>query len=75
MSDERKIKSLLLLELKLLDELENDVQDIITRLRLHRHFVNSALDLKKVIKTDGGLYLFDEEGEKKVLLFPSKENS
>ena len=77
MSDEQeKIRNLLFLELKILDELENDIRNIITRLQLHRHFVKSALDLRKIIKTDGGLYLFEEdEEEKKVLTFPTKENN
>lgn len=74
MSDQEKIKNMLLLELKLLEELENEVQNIMTRLRLHRHFVYSALELKKVVKTEGGLYLFeDEEDNQKVLTFPTKE--
>lgn len=76
MSDQEKIKNMLLLELKLLEELESDIQNIMNRLRLHRQFVYSALDLKKVIKTDGGLYLFeDEEDDKRVLTFPTKEKN
>jgi hypothetical protein len=76
MSDQEKIKNMLLLELKLLEELESDMQNIMNRLRLHRQFVYSALDLKKVIKTDGGLYLFeDEEDDKRVLTFPTKEKN
>ena len=75
MSEEQeKIRNLLILELKILDELENDIRNIITRLQLHRHFVKSALDLRKIIKTEGGLYLFEEEEEdKRVLTFPSQE--
>ena len=78
MSEEQeKIRNLLILELKILDELENDIRNIITRLQLHRHFVQSALDLRKIIKTEGGLYLFEEEEEeeKKVLTFPSKREN
>tara|TARA_R110002110_G_scaffold27190_14_gene99226 strand:- start:1275 stop:1502 length:228 start_codon:yes stop_codon:yes gene_type:complete len=75
MSEEQKIKSMLLLELGMLDELESDIQKIMNRLRLHKHFVKTVLDLKKVVKTDGGLYLFEEEGETKVLTFPTKEKN
>ena len=77
MSEEQeKIRNLLILELKILDELENDIRNIITRLQLHRHFVKSALDLRKIIKTEGGLYLFEEEEEdKRVLTFPSREEN
>ena len=78
MSDEQeKIRNLMILELKILDELESDIRNIITRLQLHRHFVQSALDLRKIIKTEGGLYLFEEEEEeeKKVLTFPSKREN
>mgnify|MGYP003152455206 FL=1 len=76
MSDQEKIKNMLLLELKLLEELESDIQNIMNRLRLHRQFVYSALDLKKVIKTDGGLYLFEDgEDDKRVLTFPTKEKN
>ena len=73
MSDQEKIKNMLLLELKLLEELEDEVQNIMTRLRLHRQFVYSALELRKVVKTDGGLYLFEEEEDaNKVLTFPDQ---
>ena len=77
MSEEQeKIRNLLILELKILDELENDIRNIITRLQLHRHFVKSAFDLRKIIKTEGGLYLFEEEEEdKRVLTFPSREEN
>jgi len=73
MIEQENMKNALILELRMLDELEEEMQKLIARLRLHRHFVNSALSLKKVVKTDGGLYLFEEEEEKRVLTFPTKD--
>ena len=73
MIEQENMKNALILELRMLDELEEEMQKLIARLRLHRHFVNSALSLKKVVKPDGGLYLFEEEEEKRVLTFPTKD--
>jgi hypothetical protein len=73
MIEQENMKNALILELRMLDELEEEMQKLIARLRLHKHFVNSALSLKKVVKTDGGLYLFEEEEEKRVLTFPTKD--